>query len=285
MWLKNKIKKRVPFLIRAKRSLEDQTSLFNAHLSEIYKQRQLRHANKLCRYGKRVFCQSDEDGLTIEICKRIGINKGSFIELGVGTGIENNSLVLLSMGFSGAWIGGENLSFKIPKNSQRLHYQRAWITLDNLSSLVEKSQDFIEKPDLDVLSIDLDGNDYYFLNHILSNGLLPKVIICEINGMFPPPIKFTVKYNSDHKWARDDYQGASLTLMNELLISFGYKLIVCNAATGVNAFFVLNEFSELFPETPSDIEEIYVEPLHINFTGFTFPRSLETISQILKDDI
>lgn len=284
MSLKNEVKKRAPFLIRAKRSLEDQTSLFNAQLSEIYKQRQLRHINRLCRYGKRVFCQSDEDGLTIEVCKRIGINRGSFIELGVGSGIENNSLVLLSMGFSGAWIGGENLAFEIPKNSQRLHYQKAWITLDNISALIKKSLDFIDKPDLDVLSIDLDGNDYYFLNHILSNGLLPKVVICEINGMFPPPIKFTVEYNASHEWLRDDYQGASLALMSELLTSFGYKLIVCNGATGVNAFFVLNEFAELFPETPSDIEEIYVEPLHINYTGSTFPRSLDTISQILKDD-
>jgi hypothetical protein len=284
MWFKNQLKKRAPFLIRAKRSLEDQTSLFNAQLSEIYKQRQFRHANKFCRYGKRVFCQSDEDGLTIEICKRIGINQGSFIELGVGSGIENNSLVLLSMGFSGAWIGGENLAFKIPKNSQRLKYQKAWITLDNLSLLVEKSLDFINKSDLDVLSIDLDGNDYHFLNRILSNGLLPKVVICEINGMFPPPIKFTVEYNSDHEWTRDDYQGASLMLMNDLLTSFGYKLIVCNGATGVNAFFVLNKFAELFPETPNEIEEIYVEPLHINYTGFTFPRSLKTISAILKDD-
>lgn len=284
MSFKNKIKKRAPFLINAKRSLEDQTSLFNAQLSEIYKQRQLRHTNRLCRYGKRVFCQSDEDGLTIEVCKRVGIIRGSFIELGVGSGIENNSLVLLSMGFSGAWIGGENLAFKIPKNSKRLHYQQAWITLDNISSLINKSLEFIDKPDLDLLSIDLDGNDYYFLNQILLNGLLPKVVICEINGIFPPPIKFTIEYNAGHEWLRDDYQGASLALMNELLTSFGYKLIVCNGATGVNAYFVLNKFAELFPETPSEIEQIYVEPLHINYTGSTFPRSLKTISQILKDD-
>ena len=52
MSLKNAIKTRVPYLTRVKRSLEDQTSLFNAQLSEIYKQRQLRHSNRLCRYAK-----------------------------------------------------------------------------------------------------------------------------------------------------------------------------------------------------------------------------------------
>ena len=58
----------------------------------------------------------------------------------------SNSLVLLSMGFSEAWIGGEELAFKIPKDSQRLHYQKAWITLDNIA-LIKKSQDFLGNPD------------------------------------------------------------------------------------------------------------------------------------------
>ncbi len=283
MWVKKFIKNKFPFILRSKRSLEDQTSHFNAQLSEIYKSRQLRHPNKLCRFGKRVFCQSDEDGLTLEIIRRMKIDHGNFIELGVGNGTENNTLVLSSLGFSGAWIGGEDLAFKIPDDNKRLFFQQSWVTLDNINKLIEKSLDFLGTTQIDFLSIDLDGNDFYFLKAILDNGLSPKILVCEINGIFPPPISFSVAYDPEHKWLRDDYQGASLEKMNELLGLYDYKLVVCNAATGVNAYFVKNEYAILFPEIPEDIADIYVEPLHINYTGFTFPRSTKTILQIIEN--
>ena len=46
MRVKKFIKNKFPFVLKSKRSLEDQTSHFNAQLSEIYKARQLRHPNK-----------------------------------------------------------------------------------------------------------------------------------------------------------------------------------------------------------------------------------------------
>ena len=233
---------------------------------------------------ERVFCQSDEDGLTLEILKRMEIDSGNFIELGIGNGTENNTLILLSMGFSGVWIGGEDLAFKIPKNNKRLAFQKTWITLENINESIEKSLNFLGTNEIDFLSLDLDGNDYYFLKAILGSGLKPKVLVCEINGIFPPPILFSIKYDPNHQWLRDDYQGASLAKINKLLVEYDYKLIVCNAATGVNAYFIKKEYSSLFPETPLDIEDIYVEPLHINYTGFTFPRSVNTILQIIEND-
>lgn len=283
MSIKSFIKKKFPFIIKAKRSLEDQTANFNAQLSEIYKARQIRHRNHFCRYGKRVFSQSDEDGLTMEIIKRLKINKGNFIELGVGNGTENNTLVLLALGFRGAWIGGESLAFQIGVDNLRLNYQKEWITLENIQNLIENAILFIDNDMPDVLSVDLDGNDYFFIEKIFNLGVYPKLLICEINGIFPPPIRFSVDYNPSHRWNRDDYQGASLSKMNELLEKNGYKLIVCNAATGVNAFFVKEKDFHLFPETPEIISDIYVEPLHINYSGFTFPRSLKTIYKIIEN--
>ena len=55
MRVKKFIKNKFPFVLKSKRSLEDQTSHFNAQLSEIYKARQLRHPNKFCRFGKEFF--------------------------------------------------------------------------------------------------------------------------------------------------------------------------------------------------------------------------------------
>lgn len=281
MSLKTKIKKKFPFLVNFKRSFEDQSALFNAQLSEIYKARQNRHINSFCKYGKRVFCQSDEDGLTLEIIKRLNISNGTFIEFGVGNGTENNTLVLLSMGFRGVWIGGENLVFDLPSDSKKLFYQKKWVTLENINKLYHNAISWINSENPDVFSMDLDGNDAHFLRSLFNKQFKPKLIICEINGIFPLPIKFEVEYNSQHVWERDDYQGASLATINEILESNGYKLIVCNAATGVNAFFVEKENIHLFGEVPSSLEDLYVEPLHINYSGFTFPRSIKTIKKFI----
>ena len=78
------------------------------------------HANPLNSFGKKCFSQSDEDGITIEIFKRLkNLNSGSFLELGVGDGTENNTLILLSLGWNGFWVGGSDLAFDT-SNSKKL---------------------------------------------------------------------------------------------------------------------------------------------------------------------
>src|SRR5947209_3607764 len=62
--------------------------------------------NPLNRFGGKYFSQADEDGITLEIIKRLGIKTGTFAELGVGNGLENNTLILLANGWRGFWIGG-----------------------------------------------------------------------------------------------------------------------------------------------------------------------------------
>ena len=57
--------------------------------------------NPLNRFGAKYFSQTDEDGITLEIIRRLGITAGTFAELGVGNGIENNTLILLASGWRG----------------------------------------------------------------------------------------------------------------------------------------------------------------------------------------
>ena len=49
--------------------------------------------NPLNRFGAKYFSSTDEDGITLEIAKRLGIKSGTFIEIGVGNGLENNTLI------------------------------------------------------------------------------------------------------------------------------------------------------------------------------------------------
>jgi hypothetical protein len=237
--------------------------------------------NPLARFGAKHFSQGDEDGVLLEILRRIGVKNGAFAELGVGNGLENNTLILLAAGWRGFWVGGQPLAFDHTINPQRFRFYKDWIDLANILPLVTDGlRDLaIESPD--VLSLDLDGNDYYFIRHLLHNGIRPSVFILEYNAKFPPPIKWSIAYNDKHAWDGSDYFGASLALFCELMQENGYRLVCCNAATGANAFFVRDEYRAEFADVPDDIRDIFVGPRYGAFENFAHRPSAKTIERML----
>jgi hypothetical protein len=254
---------------------------FDNELSSLYRSRQYEHANHFVRYGKNCYSQSDEDGLTLEIIKRIGISNGVFAEFGVGDGKENNTLILLGLNWRGFWCGGENLAFNIPNNSRLLYYKK-WINKENICSLMKDGMQDLDEKTVDLISLDLDGNDLYFCENLLENGYKPKVFIVEYNAKFPPPLEFSIDYDPTHIWDDSDYQGASLQSFANLFEKFEYSLICCNAATGANAFFVQNIYSDLFPEVPKSIEDIYVDRNYSLIEEYGHKKSLKTIEIIIR---
>ena len=235
--------------------------------------------NPLKRFGAKFFSQADEDGITLEIIRRLGLKNGTFLELGVGNGLENNTLVLLSIGWHGAWIGGENLAFDPQINPKRLSFKKAWISLDNVPELVKQSLENIAVSDIDVLCMDLDGNDLFLTEKLL--GILnPKLVIVEYNARFPPHARWSIKYDPQFTWDETDYHGASLSSFCDLLTRFEYTLVCC-AASGVDAFFVRNSFMSEFADVPKDIEEIFVAPRYELPARFGHPVSPKTIEQML----
>ena len=214
--------------------------------------------NPFNRFGAKYFSQTDEDGITLEIIRRLGITNGAFAELGVGNGLENNTLILLAKGWRGFWIGGEELDFDHTLNPERFGFFKSWVNLESILPLVRTGLQSLAIDELDLLSLDLDGNDYYFASELLKAGILPKVFILEYNAKFPPPIKWTMRYDANFSWDGTDYHGASLASFSELLGTFSYTLVCCNAATGGNAFFVRNEYISYFDEVPKNIGDIFV---------------------------
>ena len=114
------------------------------------------------------YSQNEEDGILQEIFRRIGTTNKTFVEIGVGNGLENNTLYLLTQGWRGAWVDGNpefvdriNQKFTFALNNGTLKVKHAWGQKDNINQLMSELQGGSE--DLDLLSLDIDGNDYIFL--------------------------------------------------------------------------------------------------------------------------
>ena len=253
-------------------------------LSQQSKDLQAQHRNPLNRFGRKCFSQTDEDGITLEIVRRLGlVDGGVFAELGVGDGTENNTLVLAALGWRGFWIGGEDLAFSWSKTS-RFSYQKAWITLENVLRLTRAGLIDVGADGIDVLSIDLDGNDVHFVDELLSNDVRPKLFIVEYNAKFPPPIEFQIAYDAGHTWQGDDYFGASLATFAKLFTTHGYRLVCCNSHSGANAFFVDAQFASAFDDVPTDLSELFAEPRYHHYNHYGHRASLKTIELILAGE-
>jgi len=255
-------------------------TLYNNNLrSEPYR-------NPFNNYGKKTFSQTDEDGLTFEIVRRLGLEKGVFGEFGVGNGTQNNTLALIAVKWRGFWAGNEDLVFD--PNPERVAkpnfaYIKTFITRDNFLAVMAAGAQAIGQNQLDLLSIDLDGNDIYLLELMLAQGIKPKVLIVEYNAKFIPPIDWRIDYADDHVWDSTDYFGASFMAFYNVLAPAGYFPVCCNAFTGSNAFFVLNEYRALFPDVPDEVDKIWCPPMYFLPADYGHGQSVRTISTIIRD--
>ncbi|CAG4933439.1 hypothetical protein [Acidithrix sp. C25] len=216
--------------------------------------------NRLENYGYKVYSQHEEDGIISKIMEIIGLTTATFIEIGVEDGLECNSRLLLQNGWQGIWIDGNHeklnsasLTFAKYLQEEKLIIKNSFITRSNINELTNKQ----ESERLGMVSIDIDGNDYYIWEEL---QLSPPLVIIEYNSKFPPPAKLVQKYDERWVWnhATDDY-GASLGALVDLGIRKGYRLICCSI-TGVNAFFIRNDLANKFGQYDSN--ELYHPARH-----------------------
>ena len=226
---------------------------------ELLTEQRMADARALENYGYKVYSQNDEDGIIAEIFKRIGVTNKEFIEFGVQNGLESNCHLLLHKGWKGLWIEGDSeyckeirFRFKPAISQGKLRLVNAFITKKNISTLIEKNA-FSSHPDL--LSIDIDGNDWHVWDAIRKCS--PRVVCIEYNGKFPPDIEWVQPYNPRHIWQESDWHGASLKSLALLGDQKGYQLVGMNL-NGTNAFFVKKELiNDKFPELKTE-ERPYV---------------------------
>jgi hypothetical protein len=222
-----------------------------------------RHADpkRLLRYGFKTYSQSDEDGIIQEIFKRIGTSNRIFVEFGVESGVECNSVKLLVEGWRGLWLEGSAMRIEqIQKNFQaflderRLGVSEAFVAAENINALLEEGG---VTGEIDFLSIDIDNNDYWVWKAI--TVIQPRVVVIEYNAALRPPLSLVVPYDPQRRWDGSNYFGASLEALVRLGRGKGYRIVGCNFS-GANAFFVRDDIAGNHFLDPATAEVHYEPP-------------------------
>jgi hypothetical protein len=219
---------------------------------------------KLAETGFRNFSQFDEDGLLLFIFSLLGVSKGLFVDIGAGDGINSNCANLaINWGWHGLFIDGNPKSIARGKEFYRAHpdtwayppvFSHSLVTRENINLLIEQTG---FSGAVDLLSIDIDGNDYWVWSAI--DCISPSVVVIETHIEFGfhdivVPYDPVYSYPGQHP----DYHGASPIAMKKLGNSKGYRLVGTNLY-GFNFIFLKNGLADqFFPEI--SIEQALAHP-------------------------
>lgn len=203
-------------------------------------------------YEHQTFSQNGEDGILREILRRMKKDKGWYVEIGSGDGLENNTRLLLETGWEGVWIDGSkgccSLASKVNKKfveNGKLKIRNSLVTAENINELLTEME---VPPHIDVLSLDVDLNTYHVWEKLEETS--PSVAIIEYNGFFPADSDWVAEYDPNGWWDGGFNMGSALKPLEELSRKKGYRLIGCDLS-GANAFFIREELAEVhFPTNP-----------------------------------
>ncbi len=212
------------------------------------------------KYEHQTFSQNGEDGIIQEIFSRIGTERGTFLEIGAGDGNENNTRLLLELGWQGTWIEGNKSACESARekfsrftDSGSLKIINAEVSPANINQLLKKES---VPTEVDLFSLDIDMHTHHVWNEI--NYLEVACSIIEYNGFFPKEALWTTEYQKGQVWDGSIYMGASLKAIDKIALRKKMKLIGCDS-TGTNAFFANEQITkDYFPET--NIQNSIFEP-------------------------
>lgn len=214
----------------------------------------------------KVFSQYGDDGIIQYLINKMPSIKEVFVEFGVETYEEANTrFLLLNNNWKGLIIDGSEKNIDYVKKDpiywrQDLTAVKSFITAENINGIL---RDNGITGEIGLLSIDIDGNDYWVWKAI--DVIDAAIVVIEFNSVFGNEREITTPYKID--FYRTDahysnlYFGASLSALYSLGKSKGYSFLGCNQA-GNNAYFVksnllgnLSEVSILEGYTKSKFRE------------------------------
>lgn len=201
----------------------------------------------------RVFSQWGEDGIIQSLVARVPVPRKTFVEFGVEDYEEANTrFLLVNNNWSGLVIDGSAEHVAKIKASRtywlyNLKAAQAFVTRENINQVL---RDNGLEGDIGLLSIDIDGMDYWVWDAL--DVVSPAIVVVEYNYRFGAEQSVTVPYRPDFDRRRAHpsilYYGASLPALCRLGRRKGYAFVGCNSS-GLNAFFVRRDLRpESVPE-------------------------------------
>ena len=191
----------------------------------------------------RFHSQWGEDGLLEYVLSKLPINDKQLVEFGAWDGeyLSNSFYLIQKFNYSALLIEMDTDRFQ-ELSRNMLPYQSVCLNLmvgyegdSKLDTILAKTEIPI---DFDLLSVDIDGNDYQVWEAMVIYK--PKVVIIEINSsIFPGKVTINNPDNAFELFV----SGSSITALNHLAQAKGYKMI---ANVGCNAIFVREELYKIF---------------------------------------
>ena len=220
--------------------------LYKKNNKKTYKKYSENH-DEINKYEFKKTSQNNEDGIIQYIFNKIQLKKINFIEIGFDY-YENNSINFLHKANKGLFIDGSKEKVLKLKSILKLLYPfknikvlLKFIDRDNLNEIINNY--FSQKEEVDFLSIDVDGNDYYLFKNL---SIKPKIICIEYNFWYGSSIKCSIPYDKNFIWKQESlYSGASLNALCLLAKNKGYHLIALDSNC-VNAFFIRSDLKHKF---------------------------------------
>jgi hypothetical protein len=158
------------------------------------------------------YSQYGESKILLEIFEKIGTENNYVVEFGASDGFWlSNARMFINMGWDSLLMDG----IEDPKNG----VNREFITAENINELFEK---YSVPKKFDLLSIDIDGNDYWVWKELKYE---PNVVIIEYNSNFDVNENYVLSYNPKHNFYESGgYYSASVMALVELGKKKGYFL-------------------------------------------------------------
>lgn len=187
-------------------------------------------------YSNKIWSQRGEDGIIEKIFSVIGIKNGHGVELGAWDGIKYSNIYnLIRKGWSATLIEGDSERYKVlidnMKDFPSVTSFNRMVSLESGSTLTDILRESNVSHNFDILSLDLDGIDYWVWDEL---KFRPKVVVVEYNSNWDEPT--TISYDKNHCWDGTQYYGASACALNNLARERGYELI--SHVPNNNLFFI-----------------------------------------------
>ena len=212
----------------------------------------------LAAHEFRVFSQWGEDGIIDHLLRQVPVARKLFVEFGVEDYSEANTRFLLThRNWAGLIMDASPRNIAAIRSDEiywrhNLKAEETFITRENINGLLSRNG---VAGEIGLLSIDIDGNDYWVWEAI--EGVQPALVVVEYNARFGGERAVTVPYKADferHKAHHSGiYYGASLKAFCVLAARKGYALVGSNTA-GNNAFFVRRDLLPVSLKEVSDAE-------------------------------